>query len=53
MFNARSLPKEEIRRFVRTTPFSTWEVNRLWSRFSRLDKERTGFLAIQVCRNES
>ena len=48
MFNPRSLPKEEIRRFVRTTPFSTWEVNRLWKRFSRLDSDRTGYLATQV-----
>jgi hypothetical protein len=45
----RRLPREELKRFVRTTPFSSWEVRRLWKRFARLDVDNSGFLLLQVC----
>ncbi len=42
------LPRDELRRFVKETPFTSREVLKLWSRFSRLDKEHGGRLSLQV-----
>jgi len=42
------LPRDELRRFVKETPFTSREVLKLWSRFSRLDKDCTGRLSLQV-----
>ena len=42
------LPREELKRFVKETPFTSREVLKLWSRYSRLDRDHTGRLSLQV-----
>ena len=42
------LPRDELKRFVKETPFTSREVLKLWSRYSRLDKDRSGRLSLQV-----
>ncbi len=42
------LPRDELRRFVKETPFTSREVLKLWSRFARLDKDHSGRLSLQV-----
>ena len=42
------LPRDELKRFVKETPFTSREVLKLWSRYSRLDKDHTGRLSLQV-----
>lgn len=45
------LPRDELKRFVKETPFTSREVLKLRSRFARLDKEHSGRLSLQViCR---
>jgi hypothetical protein len=42
------LPREELRRFIKETPFNRGEVLKLWTKFSYLDKDRSGYLALNV-----
>ena len=46
--STHSLPREEVRRFVRETPFTSREVLKLWTRFAHLDVDRSGTLILQV-----
>ncbi|CAL5227747.1 g10764 [Coccomyxa viridis] len=45
------LPRDELRRFVKETPFTSREVLKLWSRFARLDKDHSGRLSLQEMLN--
>ena len=49
-FSTHSLPREELRRFVKETPFDSREVLKLWARFAHLDRDRSGRLSLQVRR---
>lgn len=42
------LPRDELRRFIKETPFNRGEVLKLWTKFSYLDKDRSGYLALNV-----
>ena len=44
----RKLPKAELRRYIRDTPFTHDEVQKLWHRFTRMDADGTGQLNYQV-----
>ena len=45
------LPRDELKRFVKETPFTSREVLKLWSRYARLNKDHSGRLSLQVtCR---
>ena len=44
----RKLPKAELRRYIRDTPFTHDEVQKLWGRFTRMDADATGQLNYQV-----
>lgn len=45
---AMRLPRDELRRFIKETPFNRGEVLKLWTKFSYLDKDRIGYLALNV-----
>ncbi|KAK9845378.1 hypothetical protein WJX81_005018 [Elliptochloris bilobata] len=40
------LPREELRRYIKETPFNRGEVLKLWTKFSYLDKDHSGYLAL-------
>ena len=40
----RKLPKAELRRYIRDTPFTRDEVQKLWNRFNKMDADGTGQL---------
>lgn len=42
------LPREELRRYIKETPFNRGEVLKLWTKFSYLDKDHSGYLALNV-----
>lgn len=44
----RKLPKTELRRYIRDTPFTRDEVQKLWNRFNKMDMDGTGQLNYQV-----
>ena len=45
----RKIPKTELRRHIRETPFTRDEVQRLWNRFNSMDLDGSGLLNYQVC----
>ena len=45
----RKIPKTELRRHIRETPFTRDEVQRLWNRFNNMDLDGSGLLSYQVC----
>lgn len=45
----RKIPKAELRRHIRETPFTRDEVQRLWHRFNCMDLDGSGLLNYQVC----
>ena len=45
---AMRLPREELRRYIKETPFNRGEVLKLWTKFSYLDKDHSGYLALNV-----
>lgn len=45
----RKIPKVELRRHIRETPFTRDEVQRLWHRFNCMDLDGSGLLNYQVC----
>lgn len=44
----RKLPKSELRRHIKDTPFTRDEVQRLWDRFNHMDGDGSGLLNYQV-----
>lgn len=44
----RKLPKAELRRYIKDTPFTRDEVQKLWGRFNKMDADGTGKLDYQV-----
>ena len=42
------LPRDELRRYIKETPFNRGEVLKLWTKFSYLDKDHSGYLALNV-----
>ena len=42
------LPREELRRYIKETPFNRGEVLKLWTKFSYLDRDHSGYLALNV-----
>ena len=45
----RKIPKTELRRHIRETPFTRDEVQTLWNRFNNMDLDGSGLLNYQVC----
>ncbi len=45
----RKIPKTELRRHIRETPFTRDEVQTLWNRFNHMDLDGSGLLNYQVC----
>ena len=44
----RKLPRAELRRYVRETPFNRAEVTKLWLRFSKMDMDSSGTVTLQA-----
>ena len=44
----RKLPRPEVRRYAKETPFSQGDVLTLWNRFNRMDKDGSGQLTLTV-----
>lgn len=44
----RKILKAELRRYIRDTPFTRDEVQKLWNRFNSMDIDGTGQLNYQV-----
>ena len=44
----RKLPRAELRRYVRETPFNRAEVTKLWLRFSKMDMDGSGTVTLQA-----
>ena len=44
----RKIPKAELRRHIRETPFTRDEVQKLWNRFEGMDGDGSGRLNYQV-----
>lgn len=44
----RKLPRAELRRYVRETPFNRAEVTKLWLRFSKMDADGSGTVTLQA-----
>ena len=44
----RKIPKTELRRHIRETPFTRDEVQRLWTRFAHMDGDGSNKLNYQV-----
>ena len=44
----RKILKAELRRYIRDTPFTRDEVQKLWNRFNSMDVDGTGQLNYQV-----
>ena len=44
----RKIPKAELRRHIRETPFTRDEVQKLWNRFEGMDGDGSGKLNYQV-----
>ena len=44
----RKIPKTELRRHIRDTPFTRDEVQTLWNRFNNMDLDGSGLLNYQV-----
>ena len=42
------LPRDELRRYIKETPFNRGEVLKMWTKFSYLDKDHSGYLALNV-----
>ena len=45
---AMRLPRDELRRYIKETPFNRGEVLKLWTKFSYLDRDHSGYLALNV-----